>query len=60
MVEYQIYEVEKCGLIMHEPTFVKCVSDTAALTEAQKLLHGKAVEVWQASRLVAHLAPMQT
>jgi hypothetical protein len=57
MVEYQIYQVEKGGLIMHEPTFVKCASDTAAVIEAQKLLDGKAVEVWQESRLVAHLVP---
>lgn len=58
MVEYQIYQVEKGGLIMHEPTFVKCASDTAAVTEAQTLLNGKAIEVWQESRLVVHLDPM--
>jgi hypothetical protein len=58
MATYQIYIVEKGGRIMHEPTFVECDDDKAALAEAQQFINGKAVEVWQEARLVVHIDPM--
>jgi hypothetical protein len=59
MVAYRIFTLDNDGRIKGPPTIVRCGSDIAAVAEAQLLLDGKAIEVWQEARLVVHLDPMR-
>jgi hypothetical protein len=55
--ENRIYRLSPAEKIVGPPTEVVCASDQEAATEAQKLLNGLDVEVWQGARVVRQFAP---
>jgi hypothetical protein len=57
MPEYRFYKIKKSGHIDGPPVEHDFSNDSAALTEARKLLGGQDVEVWQGRRVVAYLVP---
>ena len=54
MTEYRAYPIGNDGHFMH-PTVISSVNDGEAISEAKKLLNGRAIEVWAGSRMVARL-----
>ena len=58
MPEYRFYIIEKDGHIARPPTVIEFPDDNTAVETANKtkqLLEGLSVEIWQRSRIVAHL-----
>jgi hypothetical protein len=58
MPEYRVYTFAKNGHINKPAVVMDCKDDTEAVTYAQGLLNGQAIEVWSAERIVMHLDPM--
>ncbi len=59
MPEYRFYTIAKNGHITKPPQTYDFPSDGVALHEAQTLIDGHDIEIWQGARVVAYLAPDQ-
>ena len=57
MPTYRIYTFDKGGHIQESPKVVECQDDKAAVKEAQRLLNGKLIEVWEKARRIVRLDP---
>ena len=57
MPEYRFYLMDKDGHIDKPPITHDLPDDDAARAEASQLVEGRAVEIWQGARIVAHLDP---
>jgi hypothetical protein len=57
MTEYRFYSITKDGHIDRPPSAIQLANDEAALDEAKRRLDGHAIEIWQGTRIVAHLDP---
>jgi hypothetical protein len=57
MPEYRIYTITRGGRIAEAPAEVDCADDEAAVKQAEQLLDGDTIEVWQRDRRVAPLLP---
>jgi hypothetical protein len=57
---YRVYEFGGDNHIVGPPILIKCDDDDAATREAQRILKGRALEVWSLTRLVARLDPLKT
>jgi len=55
MPEYRLFTFNDAGHITGPAAVIQCADDDAAIKEAQQLLDGKDIEVWQGQRIVAHL-----
>jgi hypothetical protein len=55
MPEYRIYNLEQNGQLVIARVDLMFESDEIAISQAEKLIVGDAVEVWQGDRLVAML-----
>jgi hypothetical protein len=57
MPEYCIYTLSDSNTIAEAPKEIERASDKEAVEEANALLHGLDVEVWQGARIVIRLRP---
>jgi hypothetical protein len=57
MANYRIYVLDKDDHVREPPQVFDCPDDAAAVEKASPLLNGRAVEVWDHSRLVARMEP---
>lgn len=57
MPEYRFYTINRNGRIAGPPIDYELPDDDGAVKEANKLLGGQAIEIWQGARVVAHLDP---
>jgi hypothetical protein len=57
MPHYRLYTIGADGHIEGPPAEIDCPDDPAAVQEANKVLDGQAIEVWQKARLVIRLEP---
>ena len=55
MREYRVYSFSSDNHIKGVPAVVICETDNDAIAEAQKLLDGLDIEVWNGARLVTRL-----
>ena len=58
MHDYRVYLIDKNGHIGGPPTILKCPDDQAAVEQAKQYLDGRAVEIWDGARRVAHFDPI--
>jgi hypothetical protein len=58
MHDYRIFFLNDKGHVARPATIVECPDDEAALAQAQQFINGRAVEVWERARLVAHFDPI--
>jgi hypothetical protein len=56
MLTYRIYWLERDHVI-GPPMVIECPDDQAAIEAAKVMLDGKAIEVWEAARVVIRLEP---
>ena len=57
MPVYRLYTIRKDGRTAGPPVVIECPDDQAAVQEANKVLDGHAIEVWENARLVSRLEP---
>ena len=57
MREYRFYTVRQDGHTNGPATDHVLPNDLAALKEAEKLVNGHDIEIWQGPRLVAYVVP---
>lgn len=57
MAEYHFYFIERNGHITRPAKVLECQGDEAAAREAEKLLNGRDIEIWEGARIVAYLVP---
>jgi hypothetical protein len=55
---YRIFELSEDGHIRTPPKIFEGSDDRAAVEKARECLQGRPVEVWEGTRLVASLAPI--
>lgn len=55
MSSYRIYILDSGNHIQGPPKIVECDSDQEALQQAQAMVDGRDVELWDGNRLVARL-----
>jgi hypothetical protein len=55
--EYRIYNLEQNGEVVIARVDLTLESDEIAVLQAEKLIVGETVEVWQGDRLVTRLDP---
>lgn len=58
MVEYQVYILTDGDHISGRKD-ICCENDEAATKQARQMVDGKAIELWQATRKIARLAPQK-
>ena len=56
MPEYRIYTVSHLKQFIGVRS-IECPDDDTAISEAQRMLEGHSLEVWQLDRFVVHLSP---
>jgi hypothetical protein len=56
MIDYRLYFLDSAGHIVRGEEFV-APSDEAALEHARQYVNGKALELWNMTRLVARIEP---
>jgi hypothetical protein len=59
MPDYRFYSIRPDGHITKPPAEKSCPDDLAAMKEAQQLMDGEAIEIWEQTRIVAYLTPDQ-
>ena len=57
MPSYRLYTLTSECHIAGPPNIVYCQDDQAAVVGAKQALDGRAIEIWNGSRLVARLNP---
>jgi hypothetical protein len=57
MANYRFYVLDKDDHVREPPQVFDCPDDAAAVEKAVASLNGRAVEVWDHSRLVVRLEP---
>jgi hypothetical protein len=57
MPSYRLYTLTSECHITSPPNIVDCKDDQAAVVGAKQALDGRAIEIWNGSRLVARLNP---
>jgi len=57
MPEYRFYSIRKDGHVVGTPVTHEAPRDADAVKEAQRLLDGYDIEIWQGARVVAYLVP---
>lgn len=57
MPEYRFYAIKEDGHVAAPAIERELPSDAEALKEAQKLVNGHDIEVWQRKRIAAYLTP---
>lgn len=55
---YRVFQISPMGKINGPPHTIEADSDSDALRQARQLVDGHAVELWQRSRLVATIDPV--
>jgi hypothetical protein len=56
MPTYRFYSLKKDGHIAGTPSDFDCPDDNDAVKEAEKLLDGRDIEIWQGTRVVAYIS----
>jgi len=59
MSEYRFYSIRRSGHVAGPPITYEAPRDVDAVKEAQRLLNGHDIEIWQGARVVAYLVPDQ-
>ena len=57
MPAYRFYIIGRDGDVAGPAPVVDCQDDQEAVEKAKQYLDGRAIEVWDGARLVAHLHP---
>jgi hypothetical protein len=57
MPAYRAFLLDQSGHITQPPQVLDCTDDDAAVKEAQKLVNGCNVEVWDRERFIAFIGP---
>jgi hypothetical protein len=57
MGTYRFYVSGFGGHVVAPPKVVECPDDVAAIQQCRRYLDGKAIEVWQETRLIVKLEP---
>ncbi len=55
MAEYRVYFFDAQKHINRPPAVIKCDDDQQAIREAERMVDGQDVELWQQARLVVRL-----
>lgn len=57
MLTYRFYRLDSDGHITGPPTVAELLDDRAAVEAGEAFLDGKAIEIWQLTRMVVRLQP---
>ena len=57
MREYRIYRFSTGNYVKGVPAILVCKNDTEAVKQAEKLLDGQDIEVWEGTRRVTRIEP---
>jgi hypothetical protein len=57
MTDYRIYFLSRDGHILRPAAVISCTDDADAILQAEQVLDGSPVEVWEGARLVRLLTP---
>jgi hypothetical protein len=57
MPEYRFYSIRRNGHVAGPPVSHEAPRDADAVKEAQRILDGHDIEIWQGARVVAYLVP---
>ena len=57
MTDYRIYFLSRDGRILRPAAVISCKDDADAILQAEQVLDGSPIEVWEGARLVRRLTP---
>ena len=57
MKKYCLYEIWYNGEVSGPPKVLECQNDEMVMKEAERLVNGQSISIWEDERFVGHLSP---